>query len=340
MPVCPVITWPCVGTRPTCRCGWRKASNPLPRRLVITYRHADGRPQFWAQFSDWNLAPEVPDALFAFTPPAGAAQIAFSPRQMHAAWGSTNRKEGDSHANEAMDQRTAWSGLVLMGVFVAMQVEAQRGGGRGGGGGGGGGGRGGGGGGRGGGGGEFSRSGAASSGNFGGGGGGGGRFAESGAASSGNLQANSSGRQENRQASGQQRQENRQTSGQQRQENRQTTGQQRQENRQTSTQQRQTGRQSTAQNMQGNRQDWADDYHGHGYGRGYGYGGAYAAGAVAVAGAAVIGATLTAAAFSSMAVPPTPVVVGGVTYYQSGSTWYQQAYQGDQVTYVVVNPPQ
>ena len=24
---CPVITWPCVGTRPTCRCGWRKASN-------------------------------------------------------------------------------------------------------------------------------------------------------------------------------------------------------------------------------------------------------------------------------------------------------------------------
>ena len=28
-------------------------------------------------------------------------------------------------------QRTAWSGLVLMSVFVAMQVEAQRGGGRG-----------------------------------------------------------------------------------------------------------------------------------------------------------------------------------------------------------------
>ena len=55
---------------------------PLPRRLVITYRHADGRPQFWAQFSDWNLSPEVADALFAFTPPTGAAQIAFSPQQM------------------------------------------------------------------------------------------------------------------------------------------------------------------------------------------------------------------------------------------------------------------
>jgi hypothetical protein len=54
---------------------------PLPRRVVITYRHADGRPQFWAQFSDWNLGPAAPEALFTFTPPAGAAQIAFSPRQ-------------------------------------------------------------------------------------------------------------------------------------------------------------------------------------------------------------------------------------------------------------------
>ena len=59
-----------------------QGAQPLPRRLVITYRQADGRPQFWAQFSDWNLSPEVPDALFAFTPPTGAAQIAFSPRQM------------------------------------------------------------------------------------------------------------------------------------------------------------------------------------------------------------------------------------------------------------------
>ena len=58
-----------------------QGQHPLPRRVVITYRHADGRPQFWAQFNDWNLAPEVPDALFAFTPPAGAARIAFSPRQ-------------------------------------------------------------------------------------------------------------------------------------------------------------------------------------------------------------------------------------------------------------------
>jgi hypothetical protein len=89
--------------------------------------------------------------------------------------------------------------------------------------------------------------------------------------------------------------------------------------------------------MQESRQDWADDYHGHGYGGYYRPGGAYAAGAVA---GAVVGATITAAAFSAMAVPPAPVVVSGVTYYQSGSTWYQPVYQGGQVTYVVVNPPQ
>ena len=58
-----------------------QGQQPLPRRLVITYKHADGRPQFWAQLSDWNLSPEAPDSLFVFTPPKGAAKIAFSPRQ-------------------------------------------------------------------------------------------------------------------------------------------------------------------------------------------------------------------------------------------------------------------
>jgi hypothetical protein len=146
-------------------------------------------------------------------------------------------------------------------------------------------------------------------------GGGGDGVSRSGAASSGNWQANRSSMQESRQASGQQRQESREASAQQ----------------------RQTGRQSTAQDMQENRQEWADDYHGHGYGGYYRPGGAYAAGAVA---GVVVGATITAAAFSAMAVPPAPVVVSGVTYYQSGSTWYQPMYQGGQVTYVVVNPPQ
>ncbi len=54
---------------------------PLPCRMVITYKRADGRPQFRAQFGEWNLSPEVPDTLFAFTPPAGAERIPFMPRK-------------------------------------------------------------------------------------------------------------------------------------------------------------------------------------------------------------------------------------------------------------------
>ncbi len=59
-----------------------QGAKPLPQRVVITYTRIDGRPQFWAQFSNWNLAPEVPDSLFVFKPPAGAAKIAFAPKLM------------------------------------------------------------------------------------------------------------------------------------------------------------------------------------------------------------------------------------------------------------------
>jgi hypothetical protein len=58
-----------------------QGDQPLPRRLVMTYKHAEGQPQFWAQFSDWNLSPDVPDSLFVFTPPEGAAKIAFTARK-------------------------------------------------------------------------------------------------------------------------------------------------------------------------------------------------------------------------------------------------------------------
>jgi hypothetical protein len=53
-----------------------QGSEPLPRRIVITYKDENGQPQFRADFSKWNLAPDVSDALFAFTPPNGAEPIA------------------------------------------------------------------------------------------------------------------------------------------------------------------------------------------------------------------------------------------------------------------------
>ena len=53
------------------------SDRPLPLRLVLTYRKEKGQPQFRAQFSNWNLAPEVPSSLFAFVPPPGAQKISF-----------------------------------------------------------------------------------------------------------------------------------------------------------------------------------------------------------------------------------------------------------------------
>ena len=54
-----------------------RAGDPVPQRLVITYRLAAGLPQYAATFSEWNLAPDVPDSAFTFTPATGANEIPF-----------------------------------------------------------------------------------------------------------------------------------------------------------------------------------------------------------------------------------------------------------------------
>jgi hypothetical protein len=54
-----------------------EGARPLPLRAVLTYKNAEGQPQFRAQFSDWNLSPEIQDSQFAFSPPEGARKIAF-----------------------------------------------------------------------------------------------------------------------------------------------------------------------------------------------------------------------------------------------------------------------
>ena len=54
-----------------------QGSEPLPRRIVISYKDETGQPQFWADLSGWNLAPEISDTLFTFTPPADADRIQF-----------------------------------------------------------------------------------------------------------------------------------------------------------------------------------------------------------------------------------------------------------------------
>ena len=54
-----------------------RGAEPVPRRIVITYRQIEGQPQFWAQFTEWNFSPELPDTAFTFSPPEGARRIRF-----------------------------------------------------------------------------------------------------------------------------------------------------------------------------------------------------------------------------------------------------------------------
>jgi hypothetical protein len=72
-----------------------QGSEPLPRRIVITYKDENGQPQFWADLSNWNLAPDVSDTFFAFTPPDGAERIQFLAQAGSAATTATLKKEGN-----------------------------------------------------------------------------------------------------------------------------------------------------------------------------------------------------------------------------------------------------
>jgi len=53
-------------------------SKPLPRKLVITNRADDARPQS-VQLFDWNLKPGFKDSVFRFMPPKGATKIEIVP---------------------------------------------------------------------------------------------------------------------------------------------------------------------------------------------------------------------------------------------------------------------
>jgi hypothetical protein len=54
-----------------------KGDQPLPQRIVLTYKQETGQPDFWANFRGWNLTPDTPDSLFTFTPADGMARIPF-----------------------------------------------------------------------------------------------------------------------------------------------------------------------------------------------------------------------------------------------------------------------
>ncbi|GJQ60723.1 MAG: hypothetical protein SCALA701_35240 [Candidatus Scalindua sp.] len=51
----------------------------VPRKIVITYKLAEGAPQYTAVLSDWNFAPHLPESVFAFIAPADSEKIEFMP---------------------------------------------------------------------------------------------------------------------------------------------------------------------------------------------------------------------------------------------------------------------
>ncbi len=52
-----------------------RGEKPLIRKVVITYKELPGGPQFAAHLDQWNVAPEISDSLFQFSPPEGAQRI-------------------------------------------------------------------------------------------------------------------------------------------------------------------------------------------------------------------------------------------------------------------------
>ena len=55
-------------------------SKPLPRKVVITNRTDEARPQS-VSLIEWNLKPTFKDSVFKFTPPKGATKIEIVPRK-------------------------------------------------------------------------------------------------------------------------------------------------------------------------------------------------------------------------------------------------------------------
>jgi len=55
-------------------------SKPLPRKIVITNRADEARPQSISVI-DWNLKPTFKDSVFKFTPPPGGKKIEIVPRK-------------------------------------------------------------------------------------------------------------------------------------------------------------------------------------------------------------------------------------------------------------------
>jgi hypothetical protein len=56
-----------------------QGANPVPRKVVITYKELPARPQYTSYLSDWNLNADVKDEQFTPKIPQGAKKVEFGP---------------------------------------------------------------------------------------------------------------------------------------------------------------------------------------------------------------------------------------------------------------------
>lgn len=76
-----------------------EGDKPLPLRIVLTYPQEVGQPQFWADFSEWNLAPRFASDTFIFKAPADTRQIHYA-AQFAPATDASSSSDGDKTQGE------------------------------------------------------------------------------------------------------------------------------------------------------------------------------------------------------------------------------------------------
>ncbi len=54
-----------------------ESGDPLPQRIILTYKHEEGQPQYYATLWDWNLSPSPPSSYFSLDIPDDADRIPF-----------------------------------------------------------------------------------------------------------------------------------------------------------------------------------------------------------------------------------------------------------------------
>lgn len=52
-----------------------QGARPVPRKIVMTYKDEPGSPEYTAILSGWDFQTKLPDFVFNFEPPTGAAKI-------------------------------------------------------------------------------------------------------------------------------------------------------------------------------------------------------------------------------------------------------------------------